>query len=294
MTQPLILVTGATGTIGSQVVEQLLARGCAVRVLTRDAAKAARLGEKVEVVLGELGRQETLDPAFSGVVSAFVLSSNQGGPNAAWESNAFQAAKRAGVRHIVKLSGRGTDSYNAGSLLGVQQLQSETELRALGVRWTILRPGFFASNFLNDFPVAKLGGLSLPAGDGKDCPIDPRDVGAAAAEVLMTPGHDGKTYELTGPDLLSYGEMVGEISRAVGQPLHYADVPPPDFRATMVSFGAPEPVADALVQYFTAVKAGSLTVAPDFAKLMGRPSRSFSDFVKDNAAAFRAQLPVAV
>ena len=287
-----ILVTGATGTIGREVVKHLLKRGRHVRVLTRDAAKGAHLGE-VEVVVGEPGRAETLESAFANVQSAFVLSSNQGGPDAAWESNAFQAAMRAGVDHIVKLSGRGVDSYNVRSFIGRQQAQSEAELRALGIQWTILRPGFFASNFLNDFPIVRLGMLGLPAGAGKDAPVDPRDVGAAAAEVLTTPGHDGKTYELTGPELLSYGEMAAEISIAVGQPLNYVDVPPADFRSGLIGFGAPEPIADALVQLFTAVKEGRVTTSPDFARLMGREPLRFAEWVKDHAAAFKAQLPAA-
>jgi (4-alkanoyl-5-oxo-2,5-dihydrofuran-3-yl)methyl phosphate reductase len=135
-----ILVTGATGTIGSRVVEQLLERRRHVHVLTRDAGKAAQFGKGVEVVVGELGRPDTLAPAFSGIKKAFVLSSNNGGPDAGWESNAFQAAVRAGVDHIVKLSGRGVDGYNAGGFTARQQAQSEQELRALDAGWTILRP----------------------------------------------------------------------------------------------------------------------------------------------------------
>jgi uncharacterized protein YbjT (DUF2867 family) len=288
-----ILVTGSTGTIGSEVVEQLLQRGRAVRVLTRDPAKAGKFGKGVEIAIGELGRPETLAPAFANVLSAFVLSSNQGGPNAAWEANAFEAAKSAGVEYIVKLSGRGADSYNAGSFIGEQQTQSEAELRASGVRWTILRPGFFASNFLNDFPVARLGTLALPTGAGRDCAIDPKDVAAVAVEVLTTVGHDGKIYELTGPDLLTYAEMVEAISTTINRPLRFVDVPPAEFRQAMLSFGAPEPVADALVQFFTAVKEGRMRPSPDFARLMGRPPRWFGDWVRDHAAAFAAQLPSA-
>jgi uncharacterized protein YbjT (DUF2867 family) len=212
-----ILVAGATGTVGSKVVEQLLERRCHVRVLTRDAGKAAKFGKGVDVAIGELGRSDTLAAAFSIIKKAFVLSSNNGGPDAAWESNAFRAAKLAGVDHIVKLSGRGVDSYNAGGFIAQQQAESERELRALGVGWTILRPGFFASNFLGDFPVAALGTLYLPSGAGKDSAIDPRDIAAVAVEALTMPGHEGKIYELTGPDLLSYAEMVGKISAAIGQ-----------------------------------------------------------------------------
>ena len=288
-----ILVTGATGAIGNEVVAQLLGEGLAVRVLTRDAAKTARFGGAVDVAIGELGRPDTLGPAFAGVTKAFLLSSNNGGPNAAWEANALHAAKRAGVDHIVKLSGRGVDSYNTGSFIARQQAESEREVRASGLGWTILRPGFFASNFLNDFPVVAHQTLRLPAGSGKDCPIDPRDVAAVAVKALTTPGHEGKIYELTGPDLLTYADMVAEISFAVGKSLAYADVPAADWRQGMLGFGAPEPVVDALVQYFTAVKDGRVSTSSDFDVVMGRPAHSFGEWVRNNVEALRAQSPAA-
>lgn len=289
MSDPLILVTGATGAVGSKVVEHLLQERRHVRVLTRDAERAAKFGKDVDVAIGELGLPDTLVAAFAGVSKAFVLSSDNGGPNAAWEANAFRAAKRAGVDHIVKLSGRGVDSYNAGRFIGQQQAESERDLRALGVGWTILRPAFFASNFLRDFPVAALGTLHLPAGSGKDSPIDPRDIAAIAVKALTTPGHEGRTYELTGADLLSYAEMVKEISAAVGRPLSYADVPAAEFRRNLTSAGAPEPVADALVTYFTAVKDGLITKTSTVAEVTGLPPRRFSDWVRDNAPLLKAQ-----
>ena len=294
MTKPLILVTGATGAVGREVVKQLVEQGQQVRVLTRDAGKAAQFGEAVEVAIGELGRPEPLSSAFTGVKKVFVLSSNNGGPNAAWEANAFQAGGRAGVDHIVKLSGRGVDSYNAGGFIGQQQAESERALRVSGVDWTILRPGFFASNFLNDFPVAALGALHLPTGTGKDSPIDPRDIAAVAVRVLTTPGHDGKIYELTGPDLLSYADMVGEISTAIGKPLSYVDIPAADFHRNMLSLGAPEPIVDALVKFFTAVKDGRMSKSSVFAELMGRQPHSFREWVRDNVKALNAQASAAV
>ena len=142
-----ILVTGATGTVGSEVVKLLLEGGHHVRALVRDPVKAARLGDAVEIVVADLSRPETLPPAFAGVDAAFVASN--GLDIAALEANAFDAAKRAGVKHIVKLSGRHLDAdFMQGTSLGHNQNASEERLRQLGIAWTIVRPGFFASNFL--------------------------------------------------------------------------------------------------------------------------------------------------
>lgn len=120
------------------------------------------------------------------------------------EGNAYEAAMRAGARHIVKLSafGVGTDIM-AGAPGQEWHSRSEHRLRALGPAWTILRPGPFASNVKNFWGIRQRGGLFLPTGNGKDPQIDPRDIAAVAVKVLTTSGHEGKIYELTGPELLS-------------------------------------------------------------------------------------------
>ena len=139
MTNPLILVTGATGTVGSEVVKQLVEAGQKVSALVRDPAKATKFRNAVEVVKGDLSKPETLVAAFAGVDKAFVVSV---GPDLAkLEANAFDAAKKASVNHIVKLSGRHLDAdFMAGTALAHWHNESERRLRALGTAWTILRP----------------------------------------------------------------------------------------------------------------------------------------------------------
>jgi uncharacterized protein YbjT (DUF2867 family) len=282
MEEPLILVTGATGTLGSEVVKQLVAAQRRVRALVRSPAKAA-FGSSVEVVQGDLSRPETLGPAFTGVDKALVVAN--GVDLARLKGNAFAAAKKAGVKHVVRISGRHLDAdFLAGSVLARRHNQSESRLRGLGTRWTILRPAPFASNvplWLNK----EEGALFLPVGDGKDTLTDPRDVAAVAVHVLTTPGHDGALCEVTGPKFISYPDALQRLAAAIGKPLKFVDVPKETARAGMLAAGVPSSQADAVLMLFDGIKAGKIyppTTA--IAELLGRPARSFDDWLADNAA----------
>lgn len=281
-----ILVTGATGTVGSEVVKQLVEGGRKVRALVRNPAKAAKFGNAVEVIKGDLAKPEALVAAFAGVDKAFVLSN---GPELAkLEANAFDAAKRAGIKHIVKLSGRHLDAdFMAGTGLAQWHDESERRLRTLGIAWTILRPGLFASNVLI-WRIKEQGALFLPVGDGKDTPTDPGDIAAVAVKVLSTSGHEGKIYELTGPELLSYAEMVQKMSAAIGKPLKYADVPEATAREGMLATGVPPTLADSMLRYFAGVKAGQIyPPTGTVADVLGRPARTFDEWVRDHMAELR-------
>jgi uncharacterized protein YbjT (DUF2867 family) len=285
VTQPLILVTGATGTVGTETVRQLSEAGRPVRALVRDEAKAVKLGPSAEIAVGDLADPESLAPAFVGVDAALVISN--GVELDRLEGNAYDAAKRAGVRHIVKLSGRGVDwPVLQDSPTAQWHGESERRLKALGLAWTILRPGFFASNVIA-FDVMAKGGFFLPAGGGKDAVIDPFDIAAVAAKALTEPGHDGKIYELTGPELLSFSEMVEKLSASTGVPLVYVDVPAAAALEGMLSAGVPAKQAEAAVVYFAEVAAGRMVVQPTVAQVLGRPARSFDDWLRRNVAALR-------
>jgi uncharacterized protein YbjT (DUF2867 family) len=283
-----ILVTGATGTVGSEVVKQLVEAGQEVRALVRNPAKASIFGNAVEVVVGDLAKPETLNAAFIGADKTFVLCAP--GPDMVeLEGNAYDAAKRADSKHIVKLSAQGVEE---GGLMaktpgGEWHSRSEKRLRALGVAWTILRPGPFASNVLNFWRIKDRGGLFLPTGTGKDAPIDPRDIAAVAVKVLTTPGHEGKVYELTGPELLSYAEVVQRISVVTGKPFKFVDVPEAVWRQEMLSAGFPPPMVDSLLIYFSSVKAGRWYATPTVAEVLGRPARTFDEWVRDHVAELR-------
>lgn len=284
MTTTPLLVTGATGTVGTEVVKQLVEAGQRVRALVRDPAKA-KFGSAVEIVVADLSKPETLGPAFAGVDKAFVASN--GLDIAALEANAFDAAKRAGVKHIVKLSGRHLDAdFMQGTPLARNQNASEERLRQLGVEWTIIRPGFYSSNFLLFIDRAR-GIVALPVGEGKETPTDPRDIAAVAVQALTKPGHEGKIYEITGPDYVSYAEMVRKIAVATGTPVSLVDVPSTVARDGMVAAGVPLTQAEGLMRYFEGVKDGKIyPPTSTIAELLGRPPRSFDDWLRDHASAF--------
>ena len=284
----MILIIGATGTVGNELVKQLVEARQKVRVLVRDPEKALKFGTGVEVVKGDLSKPETLGAAFVGVDKAFVLSPP--GPElATLEGNAYDVAKRAGTKHIVKLSALGVDTDIMAGAPGMEwHGESEKRLRALGTAWTILRPGPFASNVINFWRIKQRGGLFLPTGNGKDPQIDPRDIAAVAVKVLTTPGHEGKIYELTGPELLSYAEVVQKIADVTGKPFKFVDVPEAAWRQEMLSAGFPPPMVDTLLVYFASVKAGRWYVTSTVAELLGRPARTFEQWAKDHATALRS------
>jgi uncharacterized protein YbjT (DUF2867 family) len=283
MMSQLILVTGATGTVGSEVVKQLVEAGQRVRALVRNPAKAKTFNGSVEAVTGDLERPGTLGPVFKGVDAAFVVSTGPLIP--VLEGNAFEAAKQAGVKHIVKLSGRhiGAD-FMARTPLVAWHAESEQHLQSLGLAWTILRPGSFSSNFLMWLDQATHA-VALPVGSGKDSFIDPRDIAAVAVKVLTMPGQDGRIYELTGTEALDFTRLTEKLSAAIGLSVRFADVPEQTAREGMNAMGIPAPYVDSMLAYFAGVKGGKIYAPTSTVNdLLGRPPRSFDDWAIDNRA----------
>jgi uncharacterized protein YbjT (DUF2867 family) len=278
MSKPLILITGATGTIGSHLVPQLVARGARVRTLVRDPKKAIALGSGFEVFVGDLAKPETLPPALKGVDKLFVISN--GSNIAELEGNILDAARNSAVRHIVKISGRHLDaSFMTDAPLAINQNAAETHLKSLGVDWTIIRPGMFASNFLLWIDHSQ-GIVPLPVGDGRDTPTDPADIAAVGCETLIGSNHEGKIYEITGPEFLTFHDMTARIASAIDQPLEMVDVPPEVAYQGMISSGVPDTQAQGIIRYFEAVRKGQVYPPTDTIKrLLGRQPRRFDDWV---------------
>jgi len=284
----MILVIGANGTVGSQVVRRLREDGRAVRVLVRDAAKAAKHGDGVQIAVGDLARPETLGRAFEGVEKAFLLS---GGP-AQLEIDAVDAAKAAGVGQIVKLSSMGFGPARDALAIGNWHRAVEARLASVapsGLAWTILLAGGFATNSLGWAHTIKTQGAAFAAtGDGKVAVVDPRDLAAVAVAGLTQPGHQGKRYELTGPEALSNAEQVARIGAAIDKPLRFVDVPPEAARDGMLQAGLPPVLAGQLLDVMAAIKAGgAATVTDGVARVLGRPPNTFAAWARDHAGAFR-------
>jgi uncharacterized protein YbjT (DUF2867 family) len=285
MSKPLILVTGATGTVGSELVKQLAETGQRVRALVRDPKKAERFPKAVEFVHGDLADPATLAPAFAGVDNVFVVV--PAGPMLpALEANAFEAATQEGVGHIVKLSARHVDAdFMARTPLAQWHRDSEQRLRSLGIPWTILRPGTFASNVLSWLD-RKNNAIFLPVGDGRDSFVDPRDIAAVAVALLTLPGQDGRIYEISGSEWLSFAQVAQKISELTGKKAIYHDIPEETAKQGMLAVGMPVPLVESMLSFYVAGIRNGKMYAPTstIRDVLGRPARSFDEWVRDHRA----------
>jgi uncharacterized protein YbjT (DUF2867 family) len=286
----MILVTGATGLTGREVVKQLMAAGARMRILVRNPDRAVALdGPGVEIVKGDLAHPETLAPALNGVDRVFVLTA----PDPAQvelQGNLVEAARGAGARRIVKISAIGAD-LQSPVRVGRWHAQTEKQIEASGLAFTHLRPGFFMQNMLAFAPaVAAHGVFQAPADEARVAMIHVRDVAAVAARVLLEEGHTGQTYTLTGPEALTYHDAAARLSAAAGRPIAYATAAPAEFRRRLLEAGAPEWYADMLLELYAIIRAGhASTVTDTVEKVTGRPPLRFDDFAHESAHAFAGQ-----
>lgn len=281
----MILVLGATGTTGGEVARQLIAAGEKPRLLVRDPSKAGAFGGRAEIVQGDLDRPESLGAAMRGVEKLYLVAGGLDGP--ALEANAVDAAKRAGVRHVVKLSVIGAD--DPVLILSKWHAESERHLMDSGLAWTMVRPVNFMSNALGWAASIKAEGkFYQPTGAGRWAAVDPADVAAVAVRALTTPGHEGKGYTLTGPESLDAAGYAAVLTSVLGTPVTFVDVPPEAAREGMLKSGMPPAYVDALADLNALMKAGGAdVVTPAVEQVTGRPAATFEAWARRNAGAFR-------
>jgi len=282
-----ILITGATGTNGSELIRQLTASGQRVRALVRNPARAGNLaGPNVELAAGDFDRPETLDAALRGIDKAFLLT-----PVAEhfveWQTTFIRAAQRAGVKHLVKFSGMGAGPQAGSELLRLHH-QTDEVLRNSGVPFTILQPNSFQQNILSSAATIKAQGrFYLPLKNAAQSTVDVRDINSVAAKVLMTGGHEGKTYVITGPESLTFQQVAENLSRVLGRKIEYVDVPLSAAADAMRKAGMAEwsvRIVSELLGYFATGAAA--TVTGTIPQQLGRAAISFEQFARDNRAAF--------
>lgn len=284
----MILVTGASGTIGSRVVAELAARSARVRAMTRDPARLTAPPE-VEVVRGDYADPASLPTAAAGVEALFLLTAPSA-PGPQHDLAMLDAARAAGVRRVVRLSAIGTGQRYAGKPIGAAHEVADRAVRASGMEWTLLRPTSFASNTLW-WAEAIRAGAPIPnmLGEGRQAVIDPADVAAVAAEVLTAPAgaHRGRTYTLTGPELLSAPEQAAILARTLGRPVRLVDTLPQVAGEQMLAGGMDPAAVEQIVTGSAWARAGhNAVVTEDVASILGRPATSFDAWVKRNRAAF--------
>ncbi|SDJ78132.1 NAD(P)H-binding protein [Nonomuraea jiangxiensis] len=281
----MILVTGATGTVGSEVARLLAAGGERVRAMTRNPGKAPAMAG-VELVRGDFDDPGSLAVAAAGAKALFLLDAP--GPWMVRHDLAMLAAARAaGVRKVVKLSAIGTGERD-GAGPGDWHLPGERALRSGDMRWTILRPSSFASNALRwAAPVRSGSPIPNTTGNGTQGVVDPRDVAEVAARALTSDEHAGDVLTLTGPELLSVPGQVERLGTVLGRVLDTVDVPLESYRESLLAGGVDPVFAEVAVSGSRLVAAGgNARLTTDVARVLGRPPRSFTTWAEDHRAAF--------
>ncbi len=278
----MILVTGATGHIGRELVTQLVAVGQPVRVFVRDPRKVAHLNPCVERAQGDLTQPDTLAAAMRGVESLFLVTFE-----IQQDRNALEVAQRAGVQRVVKLST--LEATDHVLQIGKWSYECEELLRASGLPATMLRPGMFMSNTVEWWgeTIKSQSAVYFPGGKGRVAPIDPADVAAVAAAALTQPGHAGQAYELTGPELLTMGEMVALISQAIGKPLKYTDIPVLAAKLWLKQSGLNKELVNAIGELMSAIRKNKGAQMTDtVAQITGRPAKTFRAWSCEHKEAF--------
>jgi uncharacterized protein YbjT (DUF2867 family) len=284
-----ILISGATGRVGTSASLALQKQGIAFRALVRDRAKfALQDSADVEIVEGDFQDEASLRSAMAGVTRALLVTGN-GPDQASNEHNFATIAAESGVQHLIKVSSLEA-ADDATTILPKMHFASEQYIESLGLDWTFLRPNFFMQNLLlYAGSIANAGLFALPLGDAKAALIDARDVGEIAAKALSEDGHGNKIYRLNGPELLTFGEVAARMSKTLGKSVKYVDQSPEDFRATLMQFVPSEQQVDAICGVFSEIAKGVLEeLTPTAKDVLGREPRSIEQFTKDFAAAFSA------
>lgn len=287
----MIGLIGATGMTGRALVAALKEKGAAFRCLVRDPAKAAEtLGSDVELVQADLADAASIEAGLQGCDKLFVLSGHSP-VMVEQQLNAVNAAKAAGVNHIVKLSGGSfIIKEDTPAMIGRGHWQIEQEIRGSGLDWTFLRPGFFMQNFLNMAEAIKgMGKVMMPVpGDVGLGMIDVRDTADAAATILTTDGHAGQVYELSGPDVTP-AEAVAAIGEAIGKEITFVPVPMEGAIGAMKERGMPDWLVDHQSTLMGIAAAGDMASYGNnqIETLAGHAPRTPADFARDHAGAFQ-------
>ncbi len=277
------LVTGATGNVGSQVVNKLLEGGKKVRVFSRDPAKVAHWGDRVQVVIGDFGKSETFAQAFVDVEGAFLMN---GGLAPESFKQLVATAKAHGNPRIAFLS-----TILAGDpefLIGKLHKDKEDLIRESGLPGKFIRPGGFMTNTFQWVGTIKAEGIVYnPMGTGKSALISPDDIASVTVKALTTPSVDNEEFPLTGGELLSVPEQVRILADVLGKPIQCIDIPSETAIQGLIRAGVPPHVATAVAQSYDAVRDGRAVVVTDTVeKVTGSPPKTFAAWVKENASRF--------
>jgi uncharacterized protein YbjT (DUF2867 family) len=288
----MILITGAGGLSGPIIVREFARQGYPVRALVRNRAKAQALEglSGVELVEGDMLRPDTLTYALSGVDRVLLISSPDQ-QMAETQCTFIDAAKKAGVRHIVKFSGLNS-TFDSPFIFSRMHAEIERYLENSGVAWTHLRPSQFMQVYLREVPgIVTKSAFFLPLEDAKLAPVDIEDIAKAACILLHTQGHEGKSYDMTGPEALNMTEIAEQISLAIGKTVQYVNIPQVERRQALLAAGIPAYFVDALdVQAELRRQGAEAAIHLETHTALGVRPTTFAEFARRNAAAFRGEM----
>ncbi|GAA2303092.1 NAD(P)H-binding protein [Streptomyces kunmingensis] len=279
----MILVTGATGNVGSQVVRAVAAAGAPVRALSR-TGRAEGLPPGVDAAAGDLGRPKTLRPALAGVEALFLL------PGYSGQRQVLADAREAGVRRVVLLSSASVPGGEESNAVTRYMMESEDAARESGLAWTFLRPCAFASNTLEWADQLKKGDVVRAAFPGvRAAVLDPYDIGEVAARVLLAPPgpYDGRALALSGPEAQTPADRVRVLGEVLGRPLRFEGLTDEEARADF-SARMPEAYVDAFFRYYVDGTLDESPVRDTVERVTGRAPRTFAQWAREHAGAFDA------
>src|SRR5215218_1494923 len=293
-TDGLIAVTGATGGLGGRVARRLAGRGVSQRLVVRDAARAPEL-DGAEVAVATYGDAEAMRRALDGVADLLLVSASEDRERVKLHTTAVDAAVAAGVERVVYTSFYGA-APDCTFTFGRDHWHTEEALKASGLRHTFLRDNLYI-DFLPLLAGAD-GAIRGPGGDGRVAAVARDDIADAAVAVLLgdgdadgdgdPAGHDGRTYDMTGPEALTLAEIAQELSRFAGRPIGYQQETLEEAYASRASYGAPNWEVDGWVSTYTAIANGDLErVSGDLEALAGHPPMRLADFLAANPDSYR-------
>jgi len=289
----MILVTGAAGQSGSRVIREFVKQKTPVKALIRDSTKAAPFMDMpgVEVVVGDMLRPETLGPALLDVDRILMISSS-GVQMADTQCTFIDAAKKAGVEHIVKFSGAESGMGFDATAFRFTRMHEEIEryLEGSGLAWTHLRPSQFMQVYLREAPsIIKSGLLALALEDATLSPVDLVDVARVAYGLLTTSGHAGKRFSMTGPEALNMNQIAAAISEAISKPVRYLNLSPEDRKKVLEATGMPPYFVDAMDEQAAERRRCPVSrIDTSAQEMFGIKPVTFAEFARKNADFFRA------